>query len=637
MASVGFVAGDVVAGSPDEEPDPEPRIVMPDESMYSASPQDGGGTVTVHPRAVEAGRPCTLTFTYTCGPKGVEVGGGVLCYVSRFWHWSPPQDQAAQMPAYTTVACSNPGIELSVEIDSSSQTVLARIGGRGLEAGDRITIVYGDTSGGTNPGGLATADRYAERETSFFFRVDGDGDEWFGPIAEQPAFDVRAGEAVRFAAFGPSRVAVGRPFEVRVSALDAANNLAEGFAGELALVYDAATLEVKPPVAIGPSDRGSVGIRLVGRKPGLVRVGIQDPEGKITGAMSNIILLHEPAEERFGLYWGDLQSHGNLSDGTGTPEELYRYARDVAGLDVAAVTEHDHWGYLPLDGSEANWRRVLDATDRFHRDGDFVALYAYEWTNWTYGHQHVLFRRREEARVWSWRDPDSDTPVELWRRLKGADCIAIPHHPGGGPIPTCWKYYDAKLVPVVEMVSVHGVSERMGQPGCIYSPEASGMAQAALGRGYRLGMIGSGDTHDGHPGIGSPGTPAPGLVGIYARELTRDGVFEALRARRVYATNGCRAILRFHSGAVAMGGVLHVEDASAPRRFDIAVVGDGPVAGVTVVKNNADVATLKGDGLIFSERWTDSAPAKSGDYYYVRVAQTDGGWAWSSPIWVEVR
>ncbi len=33
------------------------------------------------------------------------------------------------------------------------------------------------------------------------------------------------------------------------------------------------------------------------------------------------------------VLWGDFHSHSVVSDGTGSPYELYRYARDVAGLD----------------------------------------------------------------------------------------------------------------------------------------------------------------------------------------------------------------------------------------------------------------------------------------------------------------
>ena len=631
-----LLAARVLAADPlGGEPDPKPRVSLPDESMYSPSPQDGGGSVQAEPRTVQAGRPCTMTFTYTCGPKGVAVGGGVICYVSQFWFWGPPQGNSASAPGYSTVRCSNPDVTLSVKVDPGSQTIFAGIEGSPLVAGDRLTFVYGDTSGGKFPGAQGVADRQSERDTYFCFKVDGDGDGWFAPVEQQPLFEVTAGEAVRLAVFGPSRLTVGEPFEVRVSALDAVNNLAEGYTGKLTLVYDEEMFDAGPTVSISPEDRGSVGVRLVGRQPGLTRVAVQDASGTI-GGVSNIMVLGEPADEKYRLCWGDLQIHGNLSDGTGTPEDIYRYARDVAGLDVAALTEHDHWGYLPLESNEANWQRSLDATDRYHEDGRFVAIYGYEWTDWTYGHQHVLFRRREQARVWSWRNSLSDAPTKLWEKLAGADCITIPHHCGGGPIPTCWKYHDPKFQPVVEIVSVHGVSERMGQAGCIRSPEPAGMVQAALARGYRLGFIGSGDSHDGHPGIGSPQMPPPGLAGIYATELTRDGIFEALRARRVYATNGCRAILRFHSGGVPMGGTIRLDGSSDPRTFSIAVVGDAPIAVVTVVKNNADVANLEGGSVVFAESWTDQSPAKTGDYYYVRIAQADGGWVWSSPIWVAV-
>ncbi|MCP4251710.1 MAG: DUF3604 domain-containing protein, partial [bacterium] len=312
------------------------------------------------------------------------------------------------------------------------------------------------------------------------------------------------------------------------------------------------------------------------------------------------------------------------------------YARDVARLDAAAVTEHDHWGYLPLSRHPDVWTDILETADRFNEDGRFVAFPGYEWTNWTFGHQHVLFAESSDAILLPWNDPKSDSPTELWAALRGRDCITIPHHTGGDPVPTCWKYHDPLLQPVAEMVSIHGVSERMGQPGCIVHPEPSGMIQAALARGYRLGMIGGGDTHDGHPGIGSPGAPPPGLAGIYARDLTRKSILEALRQRRAYATNGCRAILRFHSGSVPMGGVIRQADPDAPREFRIAVLGDAPVAGVTVVKNNRDVAEFEGGGLVVTHTWRDSSPAQTGDYYYVRINQLDGGWIWSSPIWVAV-
>lgn len=622
--------------SDDVEPDPKPRVTLPDESMYKPSPSDGGGRVTVAPNAVTVNQSCTLTFEYTVGDKGVGEKGGVLMYVTNYWHWSPPQEQSPEYPGYLTVRADSDA-EIEATVDPRSQTVLARVVKGRLNEGDTVTFVYGDTGGGEHPSAAGRADRYAEHRERFFFKVDGDGDGFFTPIESQPTFDVKPGDAARIVVFGPSTVTTGDAVELRISALDPASNLATSFRGKLTLTFNDTLLDGPTSIEFKPDDHGTVGVNLTAKSVGLakIRAAVDGQEQRIDAGVSNTIVINDNADSRYKLYWADLQIHGNLSDGTGTPDDIHRYARDVAGLDACALTEHDHWGYLPLEDNPAGWREVLDTADRYNHDGKFVAFCAYEWTDWTFGHQHVLFAKRDDAVIWSWRNQKSDRPDELWKRLEDIDCITIPHHCGGGPIPTCWKYYDPTFQPVAELVSVHGISERMGQPGGIYAAEESGMVQSALARGYRLGMIGSGDTHDGHPGIGTPGMSPPGLAGIYAENLTRESILAAIRDRRVYATNGNRMILRFHADKTPMGGVLKLTDRDTPRRFQIAAVGDAPIENVTIVKNNRDQAVLPGDGFLFSKTWEDNAPSKDGDYYYARITQTDGGQAWSSPIWIE--
>jgi hypothetical protein len=618
-----------------DEPDPTPRVTLPDESMFEASPSDGGGDVAVTPKSVEVGKPCTLTFVYTAGEHGIVRGGGVLCYVSSFWYWTPPQSTDPQMPGYMTVSASSPEVKLSVTTDSSSQTALALIEDGQLHPGDRITFVYGDTTEGSFPNARGMADRFAERDERFYFKVDGDGDGWFVPITRQPSFTVTPAEPVQLACFGPSTVASGDRFELRISALDAARNLANEMVGEVNLVFDESVLDAPKAVRFEPDDRGSVGVPVRALAPGVARVKLHDQSQQLTPATSNVIVIHEPGQRRYNLLWADLQIHGNISDGSGAPEDLYRYARDVARLDVAAVTEHDHCGYLPLDQNKSAWQRILSTASACYQEGRFVTFPAYEWTSWTFGHQHILFAHEKDAVPRSWHDPASDHPLELLAALDGTDCVAVPHHPGGGPIPFCWKYHHPGLQPVVEIVSVHGVSERTGAAGGIRQPVPSGMAQAALARGHRLGFIGGGDTHDGHPGLGSPGMPAPGLAGIYAEETSRQAVLAALRARRVYATSGCRAILRFHSGPVAMGGAIKADKLSAPVTLDIALVGDAPIESLTIIKSNRDAAVIKGEGMVMALSWTDTDTARPGDYYYLRVMQADSCQIWSSPIWIE--
>jgi hypothetical protein len=618
-----------------EEPDPTPRLVLPDESAYQASAEDGGGSVQVTPGSVRAGQPCTLTFTYTAGARGIRSGGGVLCYVSSFWYWTPPQSQSPEQPGYATVSCSNPGVDLEVETDPSSQTILARIAGGRLDAGDHLTFIYGDTSGDTFPQARGTADRFAEREERFYFKVDGDGDGWFTPVAQQPSFDVTSAPAVRLICYGPSLMAVGETSQVRISALDSARNLDESYTGKIRLDFDESLLQGPRTVLLDTGDRGSIGVPVQALAAGMAVIEASDAEQGLAAPSSNVIVIHDPGQQRYRLLWADLQVHGNLSDGTGTPEDIYRYARDVARLDIAALTEHDYWGYLPLAEQPQAWQRVLDGAATMHQPGRFITFPAYEWTSWTFGHQHILFAREQDAQILAWQDPNYDHPRELLAALAGIDCLAIPHHPGGGPVPYCWKYHDPDLQPVVEIVSVHGVSERVGAIAGIRQPVPSGMVQAALARGHRLGLIGGGDTHDGHPGIGSPGMPAPGLAAIYAEELTRPAVLDALRQRRVYASNGCRTILRFHSGPVAMGGVISAAALDGPLELEIALVAEAMIIELTIVKSNRDYAVIEDQGMVMALTWHDPEPAKPGDFYYLRVNQSDGGQVWSSPIWID--
>lgn len=618
-----------------KEPDPKPRVVLPDESGYSASPQDGRGTVTVSPKVVPVRSPVTMTFVYTAGEKGISVGGAVLCYVSRFWGWTPPQDRRPDAPGYFTVRCSDPEVRLDILVNPEDGAVVASIPDRPLRSGQTLTFVYGDTSDGEYPHARGGSDRYAERRERFFFKVDGDGDGWFAPLERQPRFRVEARDAVKLVVFGPSWAQLHRSFDLTVAALDATNNLVESYAGSVRLVTQGTRADCPEEITFSAEQRGAVRVAVTPKSPGVLRLIAGDAADTVQPALSNPIVVSEQADAKYTLYWADLQGHCNVCDGTGSPEDYYRYARDVARLDAMALTDHDHWGYRPLDEDPATWRRLCELSKTWYEPGRFVAFPAYEWTNWTYGHQHVIFLRESEAEVFAWNREESDHPQELWKLLAGRECLTIPHHPGGSPIPICWKYHDPNFQRVVEMVSVHGVSEYVGHPRSIGGAVESGMVQSALARGYRLGLIGSGDTHDGHPGLGSPGARA-GLAGVYATELTRAAIFKALRARRVYATTGCRAILRFRLGNTPMGSVVRLDDPNARHEFWVSVLGDAPIAAIALVKNNQVVATHSGEGLLESWQWRDPTTAKDGDFYYVRIVQADGEWIWSSPIFVEL-
>jgi hypothetical protein len=155
----------------------------------------------------------------------------------------------------------------------------------------------------------------------------------------------------------------------------------------------------------------------------------------------------------------------------------------------------------------------------------------------------------------------------------------------------------------------------------------------ALGRGYRLGLIGSGDSHDGHPGLVqlADGTSG-GLGGIFAAERTREAVLEALRARRVYATNGPRIVLEANVDGKPMGSVLK---AGAGGRLAVQVAAPGAIEAVELVTRDGVVSRHPGEGKRSLAVESTLPEFESGDWFYLRVLQTDHGAAWSSPFFFE--
>jgi hypothetical protein len=238
--------------------------------------------------------------------------------------------------------------------------------------------------------------------------------------------------------------------------------------------------------------------------------------------------------------------------------------------------------------------------------------------------------------VYPWSDSATESPTQLWAALEGQKALTFAHHSAGGPIATNWDIPpDPRFEPVTEIVSIHGVSEAADAPSLIAQALPGNFVRDALDRGYRLGFIGSGDRHDGHPGAYQTDPPMGGLAAILADELSREGVLEALRARRVYATNGPRMLLRVALGSHRMGESVAVgKDGRLTDRLFVHVVGETPLVSAELVRSGKLEGGVLLDGKLDAMLDREIRDLAPGEYVYVRVLQKDGGAAWSSPIFV---
>lgn len=602
-------------------------------------PADGGGRAWIEDGepSVVAGEAGRWTILYEAGPLGVTEGGMIFLQVSPFWGWSTPQSEQPSIPGYTEVSTEAEGVELEAET-LGQQLLGIAVRGRALAAGERVRIVYGGGTAG------AVADRFAERGSRFWIAVDGDGDGVRKLLADSPAVDVGPGPPARLLLTLPSTARPGETVRLGVAVVDARGNAGVSFEGEVLLdpATDSAQAGVPVTVRFDAADRGRRTVELTPIEPGVVRILGRGPDG--LEAASNPLQV---SAEGARILWADLHNHSNFSDGTGDPEDLFLYARDVAALDVFSLTDHDHWGMLFLDQRPETWEEIQRLNERYYDPGRFVTLLGYEWTNWIYGHRHVLYfdshgNHAGRARVLSSIDSEYETPQQLWAALEGEPAMTIAHHSAGGPISTDWSIPPhPELEPVTEIVSVHGSSEAMDSPMPIYSPVPGNLVRDALDRGYRLGFVGSSDSHDGHPGLAHLASPTSGLAAILAEEPTREAVHKALTLRRVYATNGPRIVLRVSLGGHPMGSLIPVGEAASDETgipgipagtLVVQAIAPGEISHADVIRSGELFHGVDCGGETRCSFGLETADLRPGEYLYVRIIQRDGGAAWSSPF-----
>lgn len=594
-------------------------------------PSDGGGRAWLElapgdDGSVLAGRTRSWTIVYEAGELGVALGGAVFLQVSPFFEWSSPQTANEAALGFTRVRTDAAGVELEARaIDQ--QLLGATVRGRALAAGERVVFEYG-----AGPAG-AKADPYAERDSRFWIAVDGDGDGVRKVLADSPGVDVRPGPAALLVATLTSTARVGEALRLNVALLDARANRIEGGAGTIVFVDAPDGVTLPGQVELAADARGVAALTGSASAEGVFQVRLRaEVEGRTLEALSNPLLVSNGPK----VHWADLHGHTSVSDGSGTPQDYFEYARDVAALDIVALTDHDHWGMLPLDEHPELWERNVAVARAYDRPGTFVALPGYEYTDWIGGHRHVLYFG-ERAPLYSALDARYDTPQKLREALRTEAALIVPHHPAGGPIALDWSAgLDAELEPVVEICSAHGASDALDGQRVIHSPRPGHFVRDALERGVRMGLIGSGDGHDGHPGLTAKGPhyPTGGLAAILSDDLSREGVLAALRARRCYATSGPRILLRFALGSTRMGGVIRAADAADAPLF-VQAIGAAGLKTVEIVARGERITTIDAGGELEFAASAAFRELASGDWVYVRVVQVDGGMAWSSPIFVE--
>lgn len=319
----------------------------------------------------------------------------------------------------------------------------------------------------------------------------------------------------------------------------------------------------------------------------------------------------------YNIYWANLHSHTSFSDGEGQVEEAYQYARDSALIDVLAITDHTH--YLTENGYQYQ-RRVAN---QFTVPGQFVALVGQEFGSLSaFGHFSIL-------------EAEHLCPVSVYDLEHTYAWIAQNklyaqfNHPRQGDFSyLAYNREGGKYVSTLEVVNGSG----------LYTAFYEDRYVEALNQGWRVAPVANQDNHRRRWGNATTAAGQIPLCGIWATELTKEKILEAIGNNHVYACEvkpaNDRIYLRnFSIGSSIMGDFYYTLDKTVTIKLSVEAINK--FAKLYLYKNGNlydSVASI--DTNKFS--WTKFDTITNG-YYFVKGVQQDGDRFWTAPIWVNYK
>lgn len=333
------------------------------------------------------------------------------------------------------------------------------------------------------------------------------------------------------------------------------------------------------------------------------------------------------------LFYGDLHQHSDVSVcnrlGDQAIEEDYQFSRDINRLDFACSTDHGYninpylWSYT------AKLARVNDDPSRY------LTFLGEEWTSsfeeysaehpyGFYGHRNLILGDTYFPRWWNSRN--RQTPAQVWEDLRklNADFIHIPHQLADtGNVPTDWNFAEETAQPVAEIFQVRGSYEYKGTPreAARSVPQPGYFLQDAWARGIVIGVIASPDHGGGY-----------GKACVFAPELSRQAVLQALRQRHCFGTTGAKIFLDVRVNDHLMGEKI-TDPPRGPVTVKIVARCPQDIDRIEVCRNNRFIYTNSPPGRDADLTFVDTAPEEGRSYYYVRVILKNEEIAWSSPVW----
>jgi predicted metal-dependent phosphoesterase TrpH len=322
------------------------------------------------------------------------------------------------------------------------------------------------------------------------------------------------------------------------------------------------------------------------------------------------------------IYFGNLHSHTAYSGGQGTPAQALTWARDTAGYDFYAITDHGEF----IDN--AAWADIGAQTDAFNQDGSFVAMRGFEWSNIFFGHCCVYNTATFTSMI--------ATPLMkcFYEWLVANNGYAQFNHPGREPgLFSGLKYSSDEFG--ARMLNIETGNKDVGNDNGEYYK----YYPQALDKGWMVAPTNNQDNHElatnGH------------RTAIISPALTRGAILDSMVARREYSTDDPDMKIIFKYGDAWMGS--SVERDTGAAKFDVMVEDNEEISKLELITTGGAVAAEtsfpEGSGST-KVSWEPSVDITGNSYYFVRATerdtenddevQTGTEVAVTAPIWINL-
>ncbi|GAB4542555.1 MAG: hypothetical protein Kow0063_34680 [Anaerolineae bacterium] len=311
-------------------------------------------------------------------------------------------------------------------------------------------------------------------------------------------------------------------------------------------------------------------------------------------------------------YWGILHAHSSYSDGAGPPLLAFATAR-ANGLHFLAITDH---GYQLTD---ALWADVGVRADEASHPGQFVGLRGFEYTHPADGHITVW-----NTAAFTSRDvPGHDNLAGFYAWLAAQpDALAGFNHPFRDA-----DFYDFAYEPAIapHMCALE-VGNGLEEQAQYHTFEEAWIR--ALATGWQVGPANNSDTETARWGADTAHR-----TGLVAPALTQADLLEALRARRLFASEDSNLALALRAGEAWMGERIAPSTTLTFTVYAVDLDPTGEPLALTLYDRGLPAASVAFRAP--PVEWVVPLQGQPGHFYWVQAVQADGDVAQTAPIWTE--